>query len=152
MSWTEVRPGQCGTNNISTYCVAKTSSHGCVPSISTLGAPSMTIGSGFTIQANSTEPGNPGVFLYSTTGAAATPFSGGILCLQPVVKRLHTIIGGGTAACSGVLSLEFNAALATTTNPALVAGANVFGQFWFRDPPASFGSGLSNAVKFHICP
>ncbi len=152
MSWCEVRPGQCGTNNLSTYCVAKTSSHGCVPSIFTVGAPSMTISSGFTIQANSTEAGKPGLFFYSTTGTAATPFSGGILCLQPVIKRLSATTGSGTATCSGTLFLDFNAVLATTTNPALVAGANVYGQFWFRDPPATFGAGLSNAVKFHICP
>lgn len=152
MSWTEVRPGQCGTNDVSTYCTAKTSSHGCVPFISTIGTPSMSAGSGFTIQANSIEAHKSGILMYSTTGSAATAFQGGILCLQPAIKRLNSTTGGGTAACSGTLSLDFNVVLASTTNPALVAGAQVFGQFWFRDPPATAGSGLSNAVTFHICP
>ncbi|HTF90740.1 MAG TPA: hypothetical protein VK843_20135 [Planctomycetota bacterium] len=152
MAWMEIAGAGCSANNISTYCTAKVSSHGCVPWVATLGAPSKTLGSGFTIRANSTEAGKPGIFLYSTSGAAATVFQGGLLCIQPSIKRLAAVTGGGPGACTGMLSLDFNSVLASTTNPALIAGAQVWGQFWFRDPPATAGSGLSNALTFHICP
>ena len=50
------------------------------------------------------------------------------------------------------VDLDFNAWTATLSDPALVAGAVVRAQYWYRDPAASFGSGLSDAAEFTICP
>jgi hypothetical protein len=38
--------------------------------------------------------------------------------------------------------------------PSLVSGVEVCAQAWHRDPPdlAGFGTGLSNAIQFRICP
>ena len=35
---------------------------------------------------------------------------------------------------------------------ALVPGTMAYCQYWFRDPPNTFGAGLSNAESILICP
>ncbi|MCE9592840.1 MAG: hypothetical protein K8S98_01495 [Planctomycetes bacterium] len=152
MSWTEVRPGQCGTNVVSTYCVAKTTSTGCVPAISTSGGPSASAGSGFAIECASIGVNKNGLLFYSTAGASNAPYQGGVLCVKAPIKRSAPQNSGGTTGCSGKYSIPFNALIASGQNPALVAGAQVWAQFWFRDPGDAFGTGLSDAVSFHICP
>jgi hypothetical protein len=152
MSWTEVRPAQCGTNQVTSYCTPKTTSHGCVPVMSTSGGASASAGSGFAVKCGSVEPTKNGLLLYSTAGPSNGAFQGGVLCLAPAIKRTAAQNSGGAAACSGNYSFDFNVLIAAGTNPALVAGAQVWGQYWFRDPGDTFGSGLSNALTFHICP
>ncbi len=149
MAWIEIPGAAC---NVATYCTAKTTSHSCVPSISATGAPSASAGSGFTIQAANVEPMKNGVLFYCYAGPAAQPFQGGTFCLKFPVKRTPPTNSGGAANCSGVLSMDFNAWIATGFDPGLVAGAQIWAQDWFRDPTAPFGTGLSNALTFHICP
>jgi len=48
----------------------------------------------------------------------------------------------------GVLFVE----LASITDPALVAGATVWSQFWSRDPADPFTTNLSDALRFLIAP
>jgi len=38
------------------------------------------------------------------------------------------------------------------SNPVLAAGTEVCCQYWSRDPQASFGSSLSNGLRFVINP
>jgi hypothetical protein len=56
------------------------------------------------------------------------------------------------ADCSGTFRYDMNARIQSGADPALIPGAAVFAQFYYRDPPASFGSGLTDAVAFTICP
>ncbi len=147
----EISVGGCGTNALNFYCTPKTTSHGCVPSLSTNGGASASAGSGFTIHCAQVEANRNGLFLYSTGGANSLPFQGGTLCIASPVKRISAGNSGGSAACSGNYSLDFNQVIAGGSNPALVAGAHVFAQYWFRDPAGSFGIGLSAGVDFGIC-
>jgi hypothetical protein len=54
--------------------------------------------------------------------------------------------------CSGSYALDFNAWIGRGADPQLVGGAQVWGQFWSRDPQSPSGTGLSDAVVFTICP
>jgi Tol biopolymer transport system component len=137
-----------------TYCTAKTNSLGCVPAMSWTGRPSATAGSGFDLRSTNTLNKKSGLLLYSLAGSASQPFQGGFLCVKAPVSRTPPTYSGGSPLgqdCTGILSFDFNAFVATGANPALVAGQAVRAQFWSRDPNASFGSNLSDAAAFALC-
>ena len=60
---------------------------------------------------------------------------------------------GGAGVCTGQLAYSLAELLAHPAGGPLIApGAVVNAQSWFRDPPASFGSGLTNGIQFVVCP
>ncbi|HVS19910.1 MAG TPA: hypothetical protein VMT18_14995, partial [Planctomycetota bacterium] len=135
------------------YCTAKTNSLGCTPAISVVGIPSASFGNGCTLSVANVPGGRIGLYLHSAAGAAALPFQGGWLCVQSPLLRHPAVSSQGSAGtCSGVLSEDLNAYIATGSDPALVAGATLWIQAWYRDPPDTFGIGLSDALSAVICP
>ncbi|HVS10460.1 MAG TPA: hypothetical protein VMS76_11345 [Planctomycetota bacterium] len=136
------------------YCTAKVTSSGCVPAIDFSGLPSAGAGSGFLITASQIEPQKSGLFFYGKSGPAAFPFQGGTLCVNPPQTRTPVQDSGGAALCSGTYSIDFNTHIAGGSDPALVAGQQVHGQYWFRDPgfPAPDNTGFTNAIEFTIEP
>jgi hypothetical protein len=68
------------------------------------------------------------------------------------VKRTGIQNSGGVGPCNGEFHFDFNAHIASGVNPSLVAGQTVWGQFWSRDAPSSFGSNRSDAIEFVIQP
>ncbi|MCK6445399.1 MAG: VCBS repeat-containing protein [Planctomycetes bacterium] len=145
------------TGSIQTYCTGKTNSLGCVPIIGTLGAPSASAASGFSLREFHVLNNKSGLFFYSVTGKQAVAFQGGTLCVKLPIKRTPVQNSGGNPPpndCSGSYTLDFNAWIAGGTDPNLAASVEVFGQFWSRDagfaPPNN--TSLSSAVRFTICP
>lgn len=114
--------------------------------------------SGFLITADPMPGESVGLFFYTTTGAAATPVQTafGLQCIDPggLFRILPSQFSGGTTGvCDGQLTLDFNAHFATQTqDPALVAGATVDLQAWYRDPPNAGGANLTGALSFVMCP
>ncbi|MCK6447324.1 MAG: VCBS repeat-containing protein [Planctomycetes bacterium] len=140
-----------------TYCVAKLTSNGCTPAIASSGVPSVSAGSGFTVSASQTLNNKNGLLFYGTHGRAALPFQGGTLCVKTPIKRTAVQSSGGNPPpndCSGSFALDFNAYVALGTDPALVGGALVDAQYWFRDPGFTppDNTGLSNALEFTLAP
>jgi hypothetical protein len=72
------------------------------------------------------------------------------------VNRLPMMFSSGNVGptdCSGVFSYDFNARIRSGADAALVAGEDVFAQYWYRDPASSGGGiGMTDAVQFRICP
>ncbi len=147
-----------GTGNAPTvYCTPKTNSVGCQPSISWLGTPSASAGSGFFLQATSEINRVSGMLLYTTAGRASTPFGGGTLCLAQPLRRTPLLNSGGSLQglnCSGVYSMDFAAWIASGADPALVAGTTVQAQFYSRDPgfAAPNNIGLTAGLEFTLVP
>lgn len=149
-------PGGCPPP--ATYCTAKTSSQGCVPAISAVGAPSASAGSGFVIACDDVPSQAVGLLIYSRDAAAAVPFQGGTLCLGGAVLRTPGQGAGGSmppgSDCTGHFDFDFNAWIASGSDPLLGLDSKVWAQWWFRDngfaPPNA--SGLSDAVAFLVCP
>jgi hypothetical protein len=147
-----------GTGNAPTvYCTPKTNSVGCQPSISWLGTPSTSAGSGFFLQATSEINRVSGMLLYTTAGRASTPFGGGTLCLAQPLRRTPLLNSGGSLQglnCSGVYSMDFAAWIASGADPALVAGTTVQAQFYSRDPgfAAPNNIGLTAGLEFTLVP
>jgi hypothetical protein len=151
---TDVVPGTAGNNadfalwvtgvsdpcpTPSTYCTAKITSTLTSPSIGFTGTPSQATNN-LVITLADAVPGKPGLVIWGQS-SASTPFQGGFLCVGGTIVRGPglTISGAGTA-----------------TTPIPITGAMVgtteFFQWWFRDPPAPFGTGLSNALQVQYCP
>ncbi len=145
------------------YCTAKTNSQGCTPAIAFSGSASATSGSGYMVSSINNVNRKAGLLLYGTAGQAATPFLGGVLCLNTPIKRSVPLNSGGTPApvldCSGVYVIDMNAfavgALGGTPSPLLsVVGTTVDCQFWGRDqgfaPPNNVS--LSDALEYLVGP
>jgi hypothetical protein len=137
------------------YCTAKVNSKGCTPAMSWTGGPSASHATAFRILGNNVISKSSGLLIYSKSGAAATPFQGGFLCLQaPIVRTAGQNSGGNGPPidCSGKYSFEFNDYVASGADPSLTAGQSVWAQYWQRDAASPSGTGLTNALHFTICP
>ena len=136
------------------YCTARINSQGCTPAIAATGTASLS-GAPFDITCTQVLNNKSGLFFYGYDGKAS-PFQGGYLCVQAPAKRTAVQSSGGNPPpddCSGLYSFDFAAHLAGGTDPALVAGASVYGQYWYRDPANSgFSTGRSDAVYFRVDP
>ena len=143
-----------GTGAPAVYCTAKTNSLGCVPSIGSTGAPSATQNTGFYILASHELNRHDGVLYYGTSGPSNTPFQGGTMCVGGGKRRGVVQSSGGNALpasdCSGSYSVDFNAHIASGADHALVAGAQVWAQFWSRDPASPGTTNTTDALTFTI--
>jgi len=137
------------------YCSAKTNSQGCLPAITTAGEPSLGTSAPFTIGAVDVLNQKYGLLVYGTV-SAFTPFQGGTLCVAGP-RRVGSQVSGGTLGppdCTGTFAFDFNAYAQSGADPALTVGSTVSAQWYYRDvqDPAGFGSGLTDAVRFVLCP
>lgn len=135
------------------YCTAKVNSQGCTPAIGFSGAPSQSGGT-FTLSAVQVLNNEYGILFYGH-GAAAAPFQGGTLCVAPPTLRTPAQLSGGNPPpddCSGHYAYDFGALIHGGTDPALVAGAWTYAQYWTRDPLSPSTTGLTDAVGFLIAP
>ena len=139
------------------YCTAKPNSCGTLPVISSMGTPSSTSGSGFSVSATNTKALKAGLLMYTDSGRGYSPFSGGTLCLNaaPLKRSIAVIDTSGTPGqCDGTLSIDMNAfasgVLGGNPLPTLsVPGTQVNCQFWGRDTIAN-GALLSDALEYVI--
>jgi len=139
-----------------TYCISKTNSQGCTPLIGWTGAPSATDAAPFTITGYQVLNQKLGLLLYGY-GSKFTPYQGSQICVAPPLKRLAIQSSGGSASgtdCSGIFTTNFNARIQSGIDPQLVPGKTISARWFYRDPqdPAGFSSGLTNALRFTICP
>ena len=149
---------QCCIADVSTYCTAATTVHGCVPSISGVGTPSAVDPSGFDILISNVPGQRYGTLFYGFY-QHITPWAPGSLsfkCIANPTARTGDVNSGGTAGqCNGELRLDFNAwraAHPTGLGSPFVAGQTFHAQGWFRDPGAPKQTNLSNALRFVLGP
>ncbi len=142
------------------YCTGGVTSNACVAAISGTGTPSASAGSGFTISVANVEGGQQGILFYGADNSGFTPLAWGpstsFMCVKSPVERMAPQSAGGTAGqCDGVLSVDWNAFIAThpfAVGQPFAAGQHVYAQGWFRDPPSPKTTMLSNGVHFVVCP
>jgi len=142
------------------YCTAGTTTNGCVALISASAQPSVSAANPCVITVASVEGQKSGLVFYGVNNTGFTPATWGMgtsyLCVKAPTQRTATQTSGGTAgACDGQLSLDWNAYQAA--NPAALgnpwmAGDAVYAQGWFRDPPASKTTNLSDGVEMTYQP
>jgi hypothetical protein len=137
------------------YCSAKSNSAGCTPAIAFNGSPSASGTGSFNVTATNVINQKSGLLFYGFT-SSFTPFQGGTLCVVGP-RRTQIQFSGGTVSghnCSGSFSYDFNARVRSGVDPELVAGQTISAQYYYRDAldPAGFGTGLTDAVRFTLCP
>jgi hypothetical protein len=141
------------------YCTSSTTTNGCSPTLDATGTPTVGAGSGFVLDCSSVEGQKTGLIFYSTSGRNGLPWALGstsFFCVKTPTQRLPSQNSGGTAGqCDGALSIDLSAYL--TANPASLgmpfsAGDKVQVQAWFRDPPATKTTNLSDGLEFIWCP
>lgn len=140
---------------VQTYCTSKPNSLGCLPRIGWSGAPSASNPNPFLVTCDDVLGFVFGLAFYGPS-ANAVPFLGGTLCVgSPITRTALQHSGGNPPAgvdCSGSLATDMNAVIQAGTDPALVAGAHVFVQYWSRDPADAQTVSLSDALEFAILP
>ncbi len=135
------------------YCTAKVNSLGCTPYVQSTGYPSASLALPFWIGAKKMLSQKTGMMMYGYW-VNPVPFQGGWACVGAPIRRMPPRPTGGsqtTVNCSGLLVYEFNTYIASGVDPALQLGQELTLQFWCRDPGASFGASLSNALRARIC-
>jgi Tol biopolymer transport system component len=136
------------------YCVAKPNSKGCLPAIGWTGSPSLTTGGNLRIQASQVLSSTLGLLFYGE-GQAFYPFFGGVGCVTLPFTRTTVQNSGGSAGgvdCSGAFTFDFTAYALSGIDPTLIPGQRVCAQYWYRDVASTFGSGLTNAIDWILCP
>ncbi len=140
--------------NPATYCVGKVNSLGCTPTVSYTGTPSESSSSAFLVGAVNVVNQKNGLLFYSHRPTVAL-FQGGTKCVADPTSRTPSQNSGGAttgASCTGVFSFDFNDWIRNGPDPSLVAGAEVYAQYWSRDPQSPSHTSLSNALRFVINP
>jgi hypothetical protein len=141
------------------YCTPSTTTNGCTPTLSATGTASVSASSGFVLDCTSVEGQKAGLIFYGVSGRNSVPWAVGstsFFCVKTPTQRLPSQSSGGTAgACDGVLSNDLAAYL--SANPSSLgmpfgAGDTVQVQAWFRDPPATKTTNLSDGLEFVWCP
>ena len=140
-----------------TYCTPKTSSSGCVTTISTSDLGSQpTSGSGdYMVTASMVHEIRNGLLFAGNTGPAAIPFSGGTLCVNPPLRRGPITNSGGDnpLECDGSFSTLVNDGMVLPAGLDAGAGNSAWYQYWYRDPlngASTLGTALSNAVQLEF--
>jgi len=136
------------------YCVGKVNSQGCTPAISFVGTPSASSPSPFLITASQVLNNKSGLLIYGFA-PGDSPWQGARLCSSGTLKRTPLQNSGGNPPpndCSGTFVFDFNARIQSGIDTNLVIGRSVFAQYYYRDPPSSFGVGTSNGLAFTVGP
>jgi hypothetical protein len=75
------------------------------------------------------------------------------MCIVSPTTRTPVQSSGGSPSgddCTGVLTLDFNARIQSGIDPRLVAGEEVFAQYWSRDPADASTTNLTDALAFFV--
>ena len=139
------------------YCTAGTSANGCVALMSSTGAPSASLSSGFTVDVTGVEGDKDGLMFFGTSGRQANTWGSGtsFQCVVPPVRRTGVQAGNGTVGtCEGQFTLDFNTWMSNHPAKAPTAGTVAQMQTWYRDPQNTSNqtTSLSDAVEFTVQP
>ncbi|MCY3001746.1 MAG: MopE-related protein [Planctomycetota bacterium] len=142
---------------VESYCTPGVSFDGCVATLSGVGVPSVSNGSGFQLSASGVPGQRFGLFYYGFQPdfVAVSTNSSSTFCVRSPTQRMTTLLSSGTVAqCNGVLSIDFNQWLqahpAALGSP-MLPGTVIYAQAWYRDSHAPDRANLSDGLKFTIC-
>ncbi len=131
------------------YCTAKPNSLSCLPAIQWQGHPTLAGIDDFFVTAEYIVSDKNGL-LFHGRASTAVPFLGGTLCVAPPITRTAVQSSGGNpppSDCSGTFAFFWS----HLELAQLGAGNTIYAQYWYRDPLASYGSGLTAGLGFTIC-
>lgn len=143
----------CGGSAVN-YCTAKVNSAGCLPETAFSGPASASAPHQFVVHAQLLLDNKFGVMIFGFS-PSNMPFQGGNLCISNPIFRLGPFNTGATGGppCSGQMSVTLQMMMSHPTGgPQVFPGQMVHVQGWSRDPQDPFGTSLTDAVRFQVCP
>jgi Tol biopolymer transport system component len=143
-----------------TYCTAGVTFNGCQAQIAASANPSVSGASSCAITVVDVEGQRSAVIFYGIDNSNFSPLPWGsgssYMCVKQPQQRTPAQNSGGTAgACNGSLALDWDAYQLTHPNALgnpWSAGAQVYVQAWYRDPPSAKSTHLSNAIQMTYLP
>jgi hypothetical protein len=150
---------QFGASVPTTYCTPGTTSSGCTATMSYAGSAHVSATAGFQLRVNNVEPNKQGLIFFGVSGRAISPWAPGsssFLCVKSPTQRMSLLNSNGLPGlCNGAFNIDWLTWLAA--NPGALgapfsSGVVVDAQAWFRDPPATKTTNLSNALEFVTAP
>ena len=147
-----IGPFYVHANPVVSYCTAKVNSQGCQAGIYHTGTPDVGGLNNLRIRCSNVINQKPGLLFWGSTGSAAIPFQGGLLCVNPPTKRTPPQSSGGSTGapdCSGTYAFHWSDPYMATwgINP----GDTRWMQYWYRDPAGSYGTALSDGLQVTFC-
>ncbi|QDV04959.1 N-acetylmuramoyl-L-alanine amidase AmiA [Planctomycetes bacterium Poly30] len=140
------------TDGPTTYCTAKVASPGCVPSIGSTGTASLS-SSDLVVYCTDVVSEQFGLLIWGRA-ELNLPLNGGTLCVGNGLRRtpVQFSYGLGGGNCSGRLELAMDSAFLNSSG--MLAGEDIFCQWWFRDPALYPNPpvGLSDGLRFRVVP
>lgn len=139
------------------YCTAGVTTNGCQAHMWSTGTPSLSATSGFVLRCSNIEADKSGLIFYGINGPNATNWNGtSVLCAKAPFQRLGAqTTGGFPTTCDGVMATDWSAYVAShpvALGVPFSAGQTVNAQAWFRDPPATKTTNLSDGLAFVLVP
>jgi len=127
----------------------------CVPSFEVEGAPSVAALAPFWLRVSSLPTSSFATVSYGVGAATMLPAQYGTLCVPGAPTRVALLGTGGALAagpCAGAVDLDFNALVATSSDPLLLPGAHIVVQLLYRDSGAPSHALFSAALEFDLGP
>jgi subtilisin-like proprotein convertase family protein len=143
------------------YCTSSTSTNGCSAAISASAQPSASQATPCTINVANVEGQKQGLVFYGLDNNGFTPLpwsatSTSFFCVKSPVQRTFPQSSNGTInQCNGAFAVDLNNffnVFPSALGLPFTAGDKLFTQAWFRDPPASKTTNLSNAIEMTMQP
>jgi hypothetical protein len=143
--------------------ILATVSNGCQSVASTVGLPSASTSTAFTVRFSSLNGNVNGVVFYGINGPVSVAWSPqSNLCVKSPTQRLNGIAGasgttgGGVGTCNGQYSFNFNAVIQGSfpglLGTPMAAGQRVDVQGWQRDAASTKTTNLTDALSFIVGP
>lgn len=133
----------------------QTSHPPCVPTLDYTGFASLTSPAPFYVRLLDSPTLSFAIFFYGIGAQTTIPGAFGTICVAGPHTRMAPVASGGNPVdgpCVGLFEIDFNAYLRTGANPAVVAGSNVIGHFWYRYNMAPGNAAFSQAIEMPVCP
>ncbi len=127
----------------------------CQPVLTSVGAPSASLASGFDLLHKNLYSGSSIRGVYSLTGRSGAPFQGGLRCIAGPIFRLPPVLGPTSSPwCANDHAIDFNAVIASGANAGLVAGQTVWYQAVIKPNNfvTPFALQFTSGVEFTILP
>lgn len=96
-----------------------------------------------------------GIFFYGLGAPTTVTINFGDICVAAPYVRTGAVFAGGNFAdgnCAGVFEFDVNGFIQTGVDPNVVAGSNLIGHIWYRNPFSPAFASFSDGVQFPVCP
>ncbi|MEM8709315.1 MAG: hypothetical protein AAGG01_00070 [Planctomycetota bacterium] len=127
----------------------------CNPGLSWNGFASLSSPQSFELVLSDAPTNSFAIFFYGIGAPTTVNGAFGLICVGGPYERTMPVASGGNPAdgpCAGTFVFDFQAYAQSGMDPAIVAGVDVIGHFWYRYSAAPGNALFSDGIRIPICP